>query len=174
MGALMKQMRGRKFGTIKEFLRNLGPMMRAAYSDGGIDPDTHWCRIVVAFYSHEHGGAHGCSIFTSRHAGPDELKPFTVYPTRKVIMPQVDEVAAYGGEVDMLSQAFDPARHSMPLIEAQRRPSSNWSHQTGEHCYVAGDIILTTVSARGIEAAKLHSYPDMVGQRAGTPSVLSL
>ncbi len=166
-GHLAEQIKKTTFPDVQSFLRQLGPMLRAAYSSAGLDPTKDFSRAFVAFYSHEHRRPYGCTLFTSDADGPAHLSPWQAHPAAVALTPEVDQAAVFGGLIDLTDQAlFDPALSSLPLIEAQRAVGGSWG-EGGSGCRVAGDIDLTVISAAGIEVQTLHSFPDLVGSLAG-------
>jgi hypothetical protein len=149
-----------------EFFNRIAGIMRDAYDLSGLDPDERWSRLLIAFYSHKHGRAGGCTLWTSSEegVGPADKEPWKLHGASVVVMPAVDRREVFGRDIDLTNAAaFNPSRDALPIIEAQRG-KRDWDSRIG--CRVAGDICLTAVSRAGIETTTLHSYPDMVGMKA--------
>jgi hypothetical protein len=138
----------------------------------GIDCATSHSRVLVAYYSHEEGKAGGRMLWTTPGDGPPGMFAWQMYPAWVTGMPpfaMLDRQAIFGRDLEAIDLAdpalFDPMHDSIALVEAQRQWVMGWE-PLPPGCYVAGDVHLTAVSARGITRTVLHSYPDEVGQKA--------
>ena len=137
--------------------------VRGVHEGAQIDHDVHFSRWVGAYYSRKLGRPLGFSMFTHAKDGEaSDRQPWTWYPARTIIMPMVPPVEVWGADIkrNLPDPAqFNPHTDFMDLVHAQRR------HKFAAFdCAVAGEILLTKVSADGVEDISLHDYGDVVGQ----------
>ena len=69
-------------------------------------------------------------------------------------------------DVDFTAETFDPIRHGLPLIEAQRRSPGNETlgEGMGGRYLIGGELWLTVVDRKGVRQGIIHSWPDKVGE----------
>lgn len=60
---------------------------------------------------------------------------------------------------------FDPMKHGVPMLEAQRRMKLTISPTSGKVHAVGGDVTLTTVTEDGITQEVIHRWDDQIGSR---------
>ncbi|MDP4022343.1 hypothetical protein Q8W71_06890 [Methylobacterium sp. NEAU 140] len=68
--------------------------------------------------------------------------------------------------VDWTVETFDPVRHGIPLMEAQRRqPADTRAGEgaAGKHV-IGGELWLTVVDREGVRQGVIHEWPDRVGE----------
>ena len=67
--------------------------------------------------------------------------------------------------VDFTAETFDPLRHGVPLMEAQRRKGANAAlgDHGGRHV-IGGDLWLTVVDRDGVRQDIIHSWLDEIGE----------
>ncbi|MCP1592003.1 hypothetical protein [Methylorubrum extorquens] len=68
--------------------------------------------------------------------------------------------------VDFDAETFDPRRHGIPLMEAQRREIGDAAYcaqAAGRHL-VGGAVWLTVVDREGARQGMIHEWPDAVGE----------
>ena len=154
-------------------LNTLTELVRDAYTGLDRDPATDASIILCAGYSRERGRAVGYSMLAGGVAlkGAKRL-PWTWYPTPHMLMPSVAASELWGANlpVDLTDPGiFDPLTDSMSLVEPQRRKHTGWGADSSvSGCAIAGEIHLTKISAAGVEIFDLHTYPDRVGEMAGS------
>lgn len=69
-------------------------------------------------------------------------------------------------DVDFTAETFDPVRHGIPLIEAQRRSTGDETLGegiAGRHV-IGGDLWLTVVDREGVRQGVIRTWPDKVGE----------
>jgi hypothetical protein len=120
---------------------------------------------MIGLYSHEHKRAMGLTIFTP-DMGPSDKAPYEYHPADVVIAPMVPPSDAFGDRrVNVtIPASFDPLKDGRALVNAQRRKVKGWSHGVADGSRVAGDILLTVVSADGVQCELLQQNDDRVGQ----------
>jgi len=59
---------------------------------------------------------------------------------------------------------FDPVKHGIPLLEAQRRMPPAKVPGAPQSFVIGGEVLLTTIGQAGIEQSVIHSWPDEVGK----------
>jgi hypothetical protein len=124
---------------------------------------------MLGFYSHRHQRAMGLTIFTP-NMGPDGKAAYEYHPADVVIAPMIPPSEAFGDRrVNVtVPGSFDPLEDGRALVDAQRRKVTGWSHGVADGSRVAGDIMLTIVSADGVQCELLQQNDDLVGSRASS------
>ncbi|MGP2493506.1 hypothetical protein ACTDI4_17985 [Mesorhizobium sp. PUT5] len=69
-------------------------------------------------------------------------------------------------EVDVRGANFDPIRHGIPYMEAQRRMKIDGYSDISEDAIslVGGNILLSEITQHGISQRVIHSWPDEIGE----------
>lgn len=68
--------------------------------------------------------------------------------------------------VDWTADTFDPVRHGIPLMEAQRRQAADamaGPGVAGKHV-IGGALWLTVIDREGVRQGVIHEWPDQVGE----------
>lgn len=133
--------------TQMDLLENILTGVRRAYAAESLCPERNYTRWLVAFYSAKHGRALGMSFFTNPADGAADQEAWTWYGAPCVIMPHVPHEIGRG---------FDPEADFMPIVERQWEIEDWPVGESGRR--VAGEIVLTSVSADGIDNKVLHDY----------------
>lgn len=154
-----------KLGQIA-FLRAFRAMVRETCSEDADGGDREDRRFMIGFYSHEHGRALGLTIFTPG-MGPDGKSPYEYHSADIIIAPMVPPADAFGDrKVNVtVPRSFDPIEDGKVLVDAQRRKVAGWSHGVADGSRVAGDVLMTEVSATTMRFELIHMYPDQVGMK---------
>ncbi|MBV2146766.1 hypothetical protein KRZ98_00470 [Sphingobium sp. AS12] len=120
-------------------------------------------RFMIGLYSHKDGHAVGLTLFTPG-MGPDGKDPYEYHDADIVIHPMVPPAAAFGGRKINVTrpESFDPVEDGAALVDAQRRKVVGWSHGVADGSRVAGDILMTKISATGLAFDLIAKYPDRV------------
>ncbi|OUC54967.1 hypothetical protein CA262_08930 [Sphingobium sp. GW456-12-10-14-TSB1] len=123
-------------------------------------------RFMIGFYSHKHGRALGLTMFTPGY-GPDDKAPYEYHAAEIVIAPNVPAADAFGGRRINVTRpaSFDPVKDGAALVDAQRAKVTGWGHGIADGSYIAGDTLLTEISANGLAFDLIAQYPDKVGER---------
>lgn len=134
--------------------------------DDATGPDREDRRFVIGLYSHAYRRAFGLTLFTPG-MGPDGKAPYEYHTADIVIAPMVPPSDAFGErKINVTSSAaFDPIADGRELVAAQRRKVIGWSHGVADGSRVAGDVLMTEVSARGLHFEILSQHNDRVGDR---------
>lgn len=148
------------------FLRRFRSLVRESCPDDVDGADREDRRYMIGLYSHQHERAMGLTIFTPG-MGPDGKEPYQYHPADIVIAPMVPPADAFGGrEINVtVPSSFDPVSDGLALVDAQRRKVSGWSHGAADGSRVAGDIMLTEVSAQGLRFELLRTHSDRIGEK---------
>lgn len=149
-----------------DFLRAFRNLVRELCPDDATGPDKEDRRFMLGFYSHDHQRAMGLTIFTP-DMGPDGKAAYEYHTADVVIAPMVPPFEAFGDRrVNVTVPAsFDPLEDGRALVDAQRRKVTGWSHGVADGSRVAGDILLTEVSARGLRFELLLTHSDRMGDK---------
>lgn len=132
-------------------------------------------RFMIGLYSHKDGHAVGLTLFTPG-MGPDGKAPYEYHDADIVIHPMVPPADAFGGRRINVTrpESFDPVKDGAALVDAQRAKVTGWSHGVADGSRVAGDILLTEISANGLAFDLIAQYPDKVGERVADVGLKSL
>lgn len=144
-----------------EFLRAFRRLVRGIGDEDGEDH-----RFMIGFYSNKHDRALGLTIFTPG-MGPEGKAPYEYHPADIIIAPMVPPADAFEGrKINVTApHSFDPIEDGRILVDAQRRKVGGWSHGVAEGSRVAGDVLMTEVSATSLRFELIHMYPDQVGMK---------
>lgn len=134
--------------TQMDVLKAILTGVRRAYAAESRCPERDMTRWLVALYSEKDGRAHGLAFFTNPNDGAHSQQAFTYYRTAAVVMPESPD--------DAIGAVFDPVSDFMPIVARQREVIDWPVGAKGRR--VAGEIVLTTVSAGGVEHRVLHDY----------------
>lgn len=134
--------------------------------DEATGPDREDRRFMIGLYSHAYQRAIGLTLFTPG-MGPDGKAPYKYHNADIVIAPMVPPTGAFDGRKINVTvpSSFDPIEDGRVLVNAQRRKVAAWSHGVADGSRVAGDILLTEVSARGMAYDLLLRHDDQVGEK---------
>lgn len=144
-----------------EFLRAFRRLVRGIGDEEG---EEH--RFMIGFYSNKHDRALGLTIFTPG-MGPEGKAPYEYHPADIIIAPMVPPADAFEGrKINVTApHSFDPIEDGRTLVDAQRRKVGGWSHGVADGSRVAGDVLMTEVSATSLRFELIHMYPDRVGMK---------
>lgn len=144
-----------------EFLRAFRRLVRGIGDEDGEDH-----RFMIGFYSNKHNRALGLTIFTPG-MGPEGKAPYEYHPADIIIAPMVPPADAFEGRKINVTvpHSFDPIEDGRVLVDAQRRKVAGWSHGVADGSRVAGEVLMTEVSATSLRFELIHMYPDQVGMK---------
>ncbi|MEX6508936.1 hypothetical protein [Jiella sp. M17.18] len=81
---------------------------------------------------------------------------------------ELDQLHALGAEPgeDWMPDTFDPIRHGLPYLEAQRRMiiETRWGDDGNKAHVIGGELTLTTITRDCIDQRVIHSWPDEIGK----------
>lgn len=92
-----------------------------------------------------------------------QCEPIMAAPT----VPE-DMLIAAGFDLDRIGpETFDPVRHGVMLMQAQRRLTlyPTTGADTEPCCLVGGQAVLTEIRADGVSQRVIHRWPDRIGER---------
>lgn len=123
-------------------------------------------RFMIGLYSHKDGQAVGLTLFTPG-MGPDGKAPYEYHDADIVIHPMVPPAAAFGGRRINVTrpESFDPVKDGAALVAAQRAKVTGWSHGVADGSRVAGDVLMTEVSATKMRFDLIQAHYDRVGEK---------
>ncbi len=149
-----------------DFLAAFRNLVRELCPEDASGPDKEDRRFVIGIYGHKQRRALGLTIFTP-DMGPEGKAPYQYHPADIIIAPMVPPSEAFGGRrINVTSPAsFDPRGDGCALVDAQRRKRTGWSHGVADGSRVAGDIMLTEISAQGVRFELLRTHSDRIGEK---------
>lgn len=147
-----------------DFLAAFRNLVRELCPEDASGPDKEDRRFMIGIYGHKQRRALGLTIFTP-DMGPEGKAPYQYHPADIIIAPMVPPSEAFGARrINVTSPAsFDPRVDGRALVDAQRRKRTGWSHGVADGSRVAGDILLTVVSADGVNFEMLQMRNAQVG-----------
>jgi len=152
--------------TQVDFLAAFRDLVQELCPEDASGSDKEDRRFMIGMYSHKQQRAMGLTIFTP-DMGPEGKAPYQYHHADIIIAPMVPPSEAFGGRrINVTSHAsFDPREDGRALVGAQRRKRTGWSHGVADGSRVAGDIMLTEISAQGVRFELLRTHSDRIGEK---------
>ncbi len=173
-GTIAAKQLAESYGSFDEFISRSGPILQAGHREAEAAGNLHYSsivEIVVAGWSESRNRAMAFSLgnlaeppFVWADICNGEESGFAEGP---MISTELEEWRLHrvgASTLDYEPEDFDPIRHGLPLMEAQRREKTSPELFAGEpfHC-VGGAVWCSIVTRDGVEQSVIHDWNDEIG-----------
>ena len=164
-----------QFASFDEFIARSGPILEAGHRQAEAAGNLHFSsivEIVVAGWSESRDRAMAFTIsnieepaFVWMDVCEGEESGFVIGPDTDTALEEWRLHRVGADPLDYEPEDFDPIRHGLPLMEAQRRGKTAPRFFAGEpfHC-VGGAVWCSIVTRDGVSQEVIHHWHDEVGE----------